>query len=115
MKTAIMLPSEIGVGAAREVQTLLADSSRRLVLIRLRNGAILADHSAKVPITIQAVLGKGRLNVAGDDYTLTPGAIVPVDAHVVHRVESQPNLAVLVTFFCQPDTALAEGTTAEFD
>lgn len=115
MKTAIMLPSEIGVGAAREVQTLLADSSRKLVLIRLRSGALLADHSAQVPITIQAVLGKGRLNVAGDDYTLTPGAIVPVDAHIVHHVQAQPDVALLVTFFRRPETTIGNETSAQFD
>lgn len=103
MTETIVLPAEIGEGKAREAQTLLSDRFRRLVLIRLRNDAVLADHSADVPLTIQALQGKGTLNVAGQDYPLTPGVIVPLDAHVVHHVRPQPALALLVTFFRQPD------------
>jgi quercetin dioxygenase-like cupin family protein len=101
MHDAIVLPTEVGPGKEREVQTLLADTWRKLVLIRLRHGAVLAEHSAKVPVTIQAVLGKGSLEVAGYVYTLSPGVIVAVDAHVVHKVWAEPELAILVTFFRQ--------------
>jgi quercetin dioxygenase-like cupin family protein len=102
MQDAIVLPTEVGPGKQQEVQTLLADTWRKLVLIRLRHGAVLADHSAKVPVTIHAVLGKGYLDVAGHVYTLSPGVIVPVDAHVVHKVQAEPELAILVTFFRRP-------------
>ncbi len=98
----VTLPLEIGVGADREVQTLFTDAWRRLVLIRLRNCAILAAHSAVTPITIQCVLGSGVLNVAETQYLLTPGMIVPVGAHVEHSVVAEPNVAILVTFFRQP-------------
>ena len=104
MSEAIVLPAEVGAGKEREIQTLLADLWRKLVLIRLRNGALLADHSAQVPITIQALLGQGTLNVAGRAYRLAPNVIVPVDAHVVHNVQAEPELAILVTFFRQPQT-----------
>jgi quercetin dioxygenase-like cupin family protein len=114
MSDAIVLPSEIGPGKEREVQTLFADPWRKLVLIRLRDAALLADHSARVPITIHAVLGKGILNVAGETYTLTPGIIVPVDAHVVHHVRADPALAILVIFFRQPETEVGGETTAQF-
>src|SRR3982750_2618821 len=99
MNEAIVLPDEIGAGKEREVQTLFSDPWRKLVLIRLRDAALLADHSARVPITIHAVLGKGILNVAGATYALTPGVIVPVDAQIVHHVRADPALAILVTFF----------------
>jgi quercetin dioxygenase-like cupin family protein len=115
MNAAIILPSEIGPGKEREVQTLLADTWRKVVLIRLRDGALLADHSAKVPITIQALLGKGVLDVGGEAYSLTPGVLVPVDAHVIHKVQADPALAILVTFFRQPETEAGTETTAKFD
>lgn len=115
MNDAIMLPAEIGTGKEREVQTLLADPWRKLVLIRLRNGALLADHSARVPIVIQTLLGKGSLNVAGKVYPLTPGVVVPVDAHAVHHVQADPALAILVTFFRQPEAAAGSESTARFD
>lgn len=115
MSEAIVLPSEIGPGKAREVQTLFADPWRKLVLIRLRDAALLTDHSARVPITIHALLGKGILNVAGETYPLTPGTIVPVAAHVVHHVRADSALAVLVTFFRQPETEAGSETTARFE
>jgi quercetin dioxygenase-like cupin family protein len=111
----IVLPKEIGLGKEREVETLFADPWRKLVLIRLRSQALLADHSAKFPITIHTVLGKGTLNVAGRVYALSPGVIVPVDAHAVHNVQAEPELAILVSFFRQPDMPLGGETTARFD
>jgi hypothetical protein len=59
MSNALLLPHEIGPGPDRGVQILLADRWRKLVLIQLRRCALLADHTARVPITIQAVAGKG--------------------------------------------------------
>jgi quercetin dioxygenase-like cupin family protein len=115
MSDAIVLPSEIGVGKEREVQTLLADPWRKLVLIRLRHNTLLADHSARVAITIHALLGQGTLNVAERAYRLTPGVIVPVDAHAVHSVQAEPELAILLTFFRRPETAMGDETTARFD
>jgi quercetin dioxygenase-like cupin family protein len=111
MNEAITLPAEIGAGKEREVQTLLADPWCKLVLIRLRQNTLLADHSARVPITIHALLGKGFLNVAGRVYPLTPGVIVPIDAHVVHSVQAEPELAILVTFFRRPKTDAGSETT----
>ncbi|MCS6926355.1 MAG: hypothetical protein NZ578_10700 [Candidatus Binatia bacterium] len=112
---AIVLPSEIGPGKEREVRTLWADPWRKLVLICLRQHALLADHSARVPITIHALLGQGTLNLAGRAYHLTPGVIVPVDAHVEHNVQAEPELAILVTFFRRPETAGDGETSARIE
>jgi quercetin dioxygenase-like cupin family protein len=114
MNTRIELPHDMGTGKDREVQTLLADTWRKLVLIRLRNGVLLADHSARVPITIQAVVGKGTLRVGDHTFALAPGVIVPVDAHAEHNVQAEPELALLVTFFRQAGESEAE-TTAKFE
>ena len=115
MRAAIMLPTEIGTGKAREVDTLFADLWRKLVLIRLRDGALLANHAARVPITIHALLGKGSLHVGGAEYLLAPGVIVPVDAQVEHHVQADPELAILVTFFRRPEGEAGSDTTARFD
>ena len=114
-QNAIVLLSTIDQGKEREVQTLLADQWRKLVLIQLRRGALLADHSARVPITVHAIVGRGILRVGSDEYTLTPGVIVPVDAQVVHNVQADPDLAILVTFFRQPTQTGGSDTTARFD
>ena len=103
MTAPIVLPAEIGEGKARESKTVFQDAFRRLVLIRLRNEEVLPDHAVGDPITIQALHGKGTLNVAGRDHPLTPGVVVPLDAGVVHHVRPEPALALLVTFLRQPD------------
>jgi quercetin dioxygenase-like cupin family protein len=115
MNQPIQLPHEIGDGNDREVRMLLSDRRRKLVLIQLRRGALLADHSAKVPITIQAILGKGTLRVGPDAHPLVPGVIVPVDAHVVHSVRAEPAVAILVSFFRNGEISGEDDTTARFD
>ena len=115
MSDAIQLPYEIGPGKDREVQTLFEDPARKLVLIRIRNGALLDDHSARFPITIQGVAGKGTLRVGGVACALTPGTIVPVDAHVVHSVQAEPAIAILVSFFRQAQSGAGNDTTARFE
>lgn len=115
MSKAIHLPHEIGDGKDREVQVLLADRWRKLVLIQLRRGALLADHSARVPITIQWVAGTGTLRVGNEEHTLLPGVIVPVDARAIHSVQAEPAVAILVSFFRQGEAEDENETTASFD
>jgi hypothetical protein len=43
MSKAIQLPREMGDGKDREIQVLFADRWRKLVLIQLRRGVLLAD------------------------------------------------------------------------
>src|SRR5260221_8849137 len=99
MIKSIQLPHQIGDGKDREVRTLFADRWRKLALIQLRRGAVLDDHSARFPITIQALAGNGTLRIGDEAYELSSGVVVPVDAHVVHRVHAEPAVAILVTFF----------------
>jgi quercetin dioxygenase-like cupin family protein len=115
MGDAIVLPHEIGIGKDRDVQVLLADRWRKLVLIQLRRGALLADHSARFPITIQTLAGKGILRLGGAEHVLIPGVLVPVDAQVIHNVQGDPDVAILVTFFRQTAPQDENDTTAKFD
>jgi quercetin dioxygenase-like cupin family protein len=115
MSNTIILPHEIGEGKDREVQVLLADPWRKLVIIQLRRGVLLADHSARFPITIQTLAGKGILRVGSEEHVLTPGVLVPVDAHVVHNVRGEPDVAILVSFFRQAESRDENDTTARFD
>ena len=101
-------------GKDREVQTLLADPARKLVLIRLRNGALLGDHSARFPITIQGVAGKGTLRWQRCLWA-APGTVVPVEAQAVYSVQGEPAIAILVSFFRQAGAQDGNDTTASFD
>jgi len=115
MSATLVLPHEIGSGPDREVQILLADRWRKLVLIQLRHGALLADHTARVPITIQTVAGKGVLRLGNETHVLSPGVLVPVDAHVLHNVQGDPDVAILVSFFRQADAHDEPDSTAKFE
>ncbi len=99
MADVIDLSVDLRAGPRKEVRPLLADPRRKLVLIVLREGELLADHSALHPITIHCVAGAGTLTVAGEPHALAPGKLVPVDAGVVHAVRAEPAVAVLVSFF----------------
>jgi len=45
------------------------------VLIRLRRSGLLADHSARVPITIQTLAGKGMLRRGARSMSLCPASL----------------------------------------
>lgn len=115
MSHPISLPHEVKEGKDREVTVLFADRWRKLVLIQLRHGAVLRDHSARFPITIQTLAGKGKLRVENQEHGLVPGTLIPMDAHVTHNVQGDPNIAILVTFFRQGEMADENDTTARFD
>jgi len=83
----------------REVRTVLSDERRKLVLIALREGALLAAHHAIHPITIHCLEGSGELRVGEERVELSPGVVVPLDAHVVHEVEGKPSVTLIVTMF----------------
>ena len=115
MSDTLVLPHEIGDGPDREVQILLADRWRKLVLIQLRRGALLADHTARVPITIQALAGQGFLRLGHETHVLSPGVLVPVDAQVLHNVQGDPDVAILVSFFRQAQAHDENDSTAQFE
>jgi len=115
MSATLVLPHEIGPGPDREVQILLADRWRKLVLIHLRRNALLADHTARVPITIQTIAGKGVLGLGHETHVLSPGVLVPVDAHVLHNVQGDPDVAILVSFFRQTEARDEPDSTAKFE
>jgi quercetin dioxygenase-like cupin family protein len=115
MRNLIILPHDIGEGKDLEIQNLLADRWRRLVIIQLRRGSLLADHSARFPITIQTLAGTGTLHVGSEEYELSSGVLVPVDAHVIHSVQGNPDVSILVTFFRQTEPPDGNDISARFD
>lgn len=95
----VTMNTSIGEGPNQSVEKLYESEWTKLVLITIRNGATLAKHAAKEPVTIQCVSGRGTL-VAGDQrFELEPGVIVPLEANVEHAVEASPAVSVLVTRF----------------
>ncbi len=95
------LQTSIGEGKDRQVEPLFEGARRKLIQITLRNGAVLARHSAPVPITIQGVAGSGTLYIgeAREEVALLPGTLVTIEPGVVHEVEAQPAVSILLTMF----------------
>lgn len=80
---------------------LLESPRRKLMQITLRNGAILARHSAPNPITIQAVAGSGVLYIgeAREAVELLPGTLVSIETGIVHEIEAHAAVSILLTIF----------------
>ena len=66
--------------------TLVKEQAYRLVLIAMRQGALLSEHSAPGPLSIQVL--RGQIQVAADDQTvaLSAGQLLVLDAGVPHAV-----------------------------
>ena len=98
----ITMTTTIAEGANQSVEKLHENEWTKLVQITIRNGATLAKHAAKEPVTIQCVSGKGTLVIGEARIDLVPGVIVPLEPNVEHAVESRPAVSVLVTRFLAP-------------
>lgn len=73
-------------GAPKEV-TVLADlPAVKIVAITLRAGTPLPEHTAPVPVTLQAAYGAAVLSVAGATTPLAQGSFVVLDAGTPHAV-----------------------------
>ena len=86
----------------KEVNQLFDGAFRKLVEVRLQNGAVLSRHKAKEPITVFCLSGAGVF-LAGkdleDSQTLRAGTLITLEAGVEHEVVADPTLHILVTKF----------------
>ena len=86
----------------KEVGELFNGTFRRLVEVRLQNGADLAKHKANEPITVFCVSGSGVFRAGSDledSYVLRAGALITLEAGVEHEVVAEPALHLIVTKF----------------
>lgn len=85
-------------GAPKDVAVLMDLPSVKIVAITLRAGATLPEHTALVPVTIEAAHGSATLTVAGVSTPLAPGEFVVLDANTPHAVtpSSEAPVTVLV-------------------
>ncbi len=85
-------------GPARETRVLAEMEGLKLVAITLRPGGELPDHVAPGPITVQVVVGRVAITVAGETQELAPGRIAVVAAgvhHALRQVGDDPALVLL--------------------
>jgi quercetin dioxygenase-like cupin family protein len=82
---------------ARVARTLIKDGPVRIVLIGVRPGGALAEHTAEGPITIQVLEGSLELEAAGNRTTLGVGMLLHLRGGVPHAVTSAEGAFFLLT------------------
>lgn len=83
-------------GPPKEVAMLADLPAVKIVAITLRGGTTLAEHTASVPVTIQAAHGAATITVAGTSTPLGQGAFVVLDANTPHAVAPADTAPVTV-------------------
>lgn len=80
-------------------RTLVREDDLRVVLIAMRAGARLAEHTAGATVMIHALAGQLRLHVAQGDriVQLEPGRVLVLERGVAHDVEALVDSTLLVT------------------
>ena len=86
----------------KQVKQLFTGPRRKLIEVFLRNGATLARHQAKEPITVLCLSGSGTFRAGRlleDEQTLIPGTLVTLEPEIDHEVKAEPEIQILVTKF----------------
>ena len=86
----------------KEVNQLFDGAFRKLVEVRLQNGAVLSRHKANEPITVFCLSGAGVFRAGKDledSQILRAGTLITLEAGVEHEVVADPALHILVTKF----------------
>lgn len=91
--------------SGRRAETLIKTDRLRVVLVTMRAGSELQEHSAPGPITIQALLGRFSVSVAGEEHDLAHGNLISIQTDVPHTVRAVEDGAFLLTISWLPDDA----------
>ena len=94
----VELPTPADTGPPREVRVVVDDPALRIIEIVLRGGTSLPEHSAPVPVTIQAFAGQGTVVAGSERLRIDATHAVVLAPGVTHSVEPDPgtDLAILV-------------------
>lgn len=83
-----------------ELKELFNDPFRRIVEVRLKDGAVLSKHKALEPITVLCLGGKANF-LAGseleDEQRLLAGTLIELGAGIEHEVVADPAVHLIVT------------------
>ena len=86
----------------KQIKQLFTGPRRKLIEIRLKNGAIVPRHRAKEPITVLCLSGSGIFRAGemlDEEQRLTPGTLVTLESEIDHEVTADPEVQILVTKF----------------
>jgi quercetin dioxygenase-like cupin family protein len=83
--------------AGRRAETLVKDERLRVVLVTMRQGTTLDEHTAPGPITIQALRGRLAVVANGTEHALAVGGLLALATGVRHSVQALEDAAFLLT------------------
>ena len=83
--------------SGRRSEILLKTSSLRVVLVTMRAGAELHEHSAPGTITVQPIRGRFAFTAGGDERVITADHLISVEGGVRHAVRALEDGAFLLT------------------
>lgn len=81
----------------RHAVSLVKDDALNVLLMILKKGSHLHEHSTKGPITVQVVSGSVRFSSGSDHRTISAGEIVALDRDIPHRLEALDESALILT------------------
>jgi len=79
----------------RQAVSLVKDDALNILLMILKQGARLHEHSAKGPIAVQVISGSIRFS-AGAERIIAADEIVGLDRNVAHSVETLEESAMML-------------------
>lgn len=86
----------------KEINQLFDGAFRKLVEVRLQNGAALPRHKANEPITVLCLSGTGVFRAGSDledTQDMRAGTLITLEGGVEHEVVADPRLHLIVTKF----------------
>ena len=83
--------------SGRRAETLIKTPTLRVVLVTMRAGAELAEHTAPSTITVQPLQGRFLFSTQDAERELSPGTLVSVEGGVRHAVRCLEPGAFLLT------------------
>jgi quercetin dioxygenase-like cupin family protein len=102
--------------AGRRAETLVKADRLRVVLVTMRTGAALAEHTAPGPITLQGLRGRFAIDVGTGEREVAAGDLLALAAGVPHAVRALAAGAFLLTIGWPADgpnrAATAAATTS---
>ena len=97
MKHTNLQPYQLDATALPRSTPLFHEPGLRVLLLHLKAGEELPEHSTPGTITVQCVKGEVVFASGEEQNTLTPGSLISVAAGAPHRVSAQQDSLLLVT------------------
>jgi quercetin dioxygenase-like cupin family protein len=83
--------------AGHTARTLLKHSMHRVVLLVIKEGAVIPEHQADAESSLFVISGRVAVEVDGDRHELEQGGLLGLGFGVPHEVEAHEDTAILLT------------------